>query len=177
MLGRTLIGERVFDVDRGIDYLAQRGDVNMKSVGIMGNSGGGTTSVFSAAVLPRLSLAAPGSYFCGFKESIMSICHCTCNYVPGLYNVADMSDIMGLFAPRPVVIVNGREDDIFPIRATRRAFRELQQIYDGCGAKARCHLVVGSEGHRYYADQAWPIIMKELESKRFTVRYSGDSDH
>jgi hypothetical protein len=40
MLGRTLIGERVYDVDRGIDYLATRSDVDMKHVGIMGNSGG-----------------------------------------------------------------------------------------------------------------------------------------
>ena len=162
MLGRTLIGERVYDVDRGIDYLVGRGDVNRKAIGVMGNSGGGTVSLFSAALLPRLALAAPGSYFCGFRESIMSIYHCTCNYVPGLYNVADMADVLGLFAPKPVVVVNGKEDEIFPIKATRKAFRQLQRIYDGCGAKENCHLVVGGEGHRYYAEQAWPIIVKEL---------------
>jgi dienelactone hydrolase len=162
MLGRTLIGERVYDVDRAIDYLATRGDVNMKSIGIMGNSGGGTLSVFSAALLPRLSLAVPGSYFCGFRESIMSIQHCTCNFVPGLYNVADMADILGLFAPNPVVIVNGKEDDIFPIKATRKAFKHLQGIYDACGARDRCHLVVGAEGHRFYAEQAWPLILREI---------------
>ena len=27
MLGRTLVGERVFDVDRGLDYLESRGDI------------------------------------------------------------------------------------------------------------------------------------------------------
>jgi len=162
MLGRTLIGERVYDVDRGLDYLAARGDVNMKAVGVMGNSGGGTVSMFSAALLPRLSLAAPGSHFCTFKASIMSIYHCTCNYVPGLYNVADMPDIMGLFAPRPVVIVNGKDDEIFPIQATRKAFRALQRIYEGCGAGEHCHLVVGREGHRYYAEQAWPLILGEI---------------
>ncbi len=162
MLGRTLIGERVFDVDRGIDYLAARGDVDMKSIGVMGNSGGGTVSMFSAALLPRLALAAPGSHFCRFRESIMSICHCTCNYVPGLYNVADMPDILGLFAPKPVIVVNGKDDEIFPIKPTRKAFRSLKRIYDGCGAGDNCHLVVGTEGHRYYADQAWPLILKEM---------------
>ena len=162
MLGRTLIGERIYDVDRGIDYLAARGDAKMKSIGVMGNSGGGTISVFSAALLPRLALAAPGSYFCTFKDSIMSIQHCTCNFVPGLYNVAEMADILGLFAPKPVVVVHGKDDDIFPIKATRKAFRDLQRIYDAAGAKEHCHLVVGNEGHRYYADQAWPAILKEL---------------
>lgn len=163
MLGRTLIGERVYDVDRGIDYLASRGDADMKSIGVMGNSGGGTISLFSAALLPRIAFAMPSCYFCTFRDSIMSIYHCMDNYIPGLLKFAEMSDIMGLFAPKPVVIVAGEEDDIFPIKATRRAFRELKQIYDAYGAKKHCHLVVGDGGHRFYADDAWPIMLKEIK--------------
>lgn len=163
MLGRTLIGERVYDVDRGIDYLATRKEIDIKKVGVMGNSGGGTISVFAAALLPRLCMAVPSCYFCTFKDSIMSIHHCTCNFVPDLYNFADMSDIMGLFAPKPVVVVAGKEDPIFPIKATRKAFRDLQKIYDSAGAKQHCHLIVGQQGHRFYADQAWPFIKKELQ--------------
>jgi len=166
MLGRTLIGERVYDVDRGIDYLASRGDANMKSIGVMGNSGGGTISMFSAALLPRIAFAAPGSHFCSFRDSVMSTRACNCNYLPGLLKYADMPDIMGLFAPRAVVFVNGRGDHIFPIRATRRAFRDLQRIYDACGAKDRCHLVVGKDGHRFYADDAWPVMLKEIKRLR-----------
>lgn len=166
MLGRTLIGERVYDVDRGIDYLATRGDIDMKRVGVMGNSGGGTISVFSAALLPRLCLAVPSCYFCTFKDSIMSLYHCTCNFVPDLYNVADMADIMGLFAPKPVVVVAGKEDHIFPIKATRKAFKALQKIYDAAGASEHCHLVVGNEGHRFYADKAWPLILRDSGRKR-----------
>jgi dienelactone hydrolase len=166
MLGRTLIGERVYDVDRGIDYLATRGDANMKSIGVMGNSGGGTTSMFSAAMLPRIAFAVPSCHFCTFSDSSMRIRHCSCNYVPGILTVAEMSDIMGLFAPRPVVIVAGKDDEIFPIDATRRAFKELQRIYDACGAKDRCHLVVGDGGHRFYADDAWPIMLDEIKKLR-----------
>ncbi|MFN2350575.1 MAG: alpha/beta hydrolase family protein, partial [Kiritimatiellia bacterium] len=110
MLGRTLIGERVYDVDRGIDYLATRGDANMQSIGVMGNSGGGTISVFSAALLPRIALAMPSCYFCTFKDSLMSIYHCMDNYIPGLLKYAEMPDVMGLFAPKPVVLVAGRDD-------------------------------------------------------------------
>lgn len=163
MLGRTLAGERVYDVDRGIDYLATRGDADMRRVGVMGNSGGGTISMFSAAVLPRLAFAMPSCYFCSFRASIMSIYHCADNYIPGILKYAEMSDIMGLFAPKPVVLVAGKDDPIFPIRATRQAFRDLQQIYDASGSKSRCHLVVGSGGHRFYADDAWPVLLRELE--------------
>ena len=133
MLGRTLLGERVFDVDRGLDYLETRDDVDQSRVGIMGNSGGGTTSLFSAAVLPRLRYAMPSCYFCTFRDSLMSIYHCADNYVPGLLQYAEMADVMGLFAPRPVVLVAERHDNIFPIGATRRAFADLQEVYAAAG--------------------------------------------
>lgn len=162
MLGRTLMGERVFDVDRGIDYLAARGDADMNRIGVMGDSGGGAISVFSAALLPRISFAMPACYFCTFRDSIMSIDHCADNYVPGLLKYAEMADVMGLFAPRPVVLVAGKEDPIFPIQATRRAFRQLRRIYEAFGAGERCRLVVGAEGHRFYAEAAWPLMLKEM---------------
>ncbi len=163
MLGRTLIGERVFDVDRGLDYLGTRDDVDWSRIGIMGNSGGGTISLFSAALLPRIKFAMPSCYFCTFRDSIMSIYHCADNYVPGLLRYAEMSDVMGLFAPCPVVLVCGAEDPIFPVDATRRAFSDLQKIYQAAGAPDRCHLVVGAGGHRFYAADAWPVMMQELQ--------------
>ena len=163
MLGRTLIGERVWDVDRGIDYLASRGDADMKRLGVMGNSGGGTITTFSAALLPRVRMAMPSCYFCTFRDSIMSIYHCMDNYVPGLLNYGEMADVLGLFAPRPVVVVAGRTDPIFPIAAVRKAFRDLKRIYAAAGAADRCHLVVGQQGHRFYAARAWPVALEELE--------------
>jgi len=163
MLGRTLMGERVFDVDRGIDYLATRDDVDMKRIGVMGNSGGGTISVFSAALLGRIAFAMPSCYFCTFRDSIMSIGHCVDNYVPNLLLHAEMSDVLGLFAPRPVVVVAGKTDHIFPLRAVRKAFRDLKRIYRAAGAEGRCRLVVGPEGHRFYADLAWPKMLNQLE--------------
>ena len=164
MLGQTLIGQRVYDVDRGIDYLASRGDVDMDKIGIMGHSGGGTVTLFSAALLPRIAFAMPSCYFCTFRDSIMSIFHCSCNYVPRLLEYAEMSDIMGVFAPKPVVIVAGKEDDLFPISATRGAFKKLRRIYGEMGAERHCHLVEGDGGHRFYAKEAWPVMLKEIDA-------------
>jgi dienelactone hydrolase len=162
-LGRTLIGERVFDVERGIDYLYSRPDVDRRRIGVMGNSGGGTTSIFAAAVLDRLCFAMPSCSFGTWAGSRMVLPLCECGYVPGLLKWAEMADVMGLFAPRPVVIVAAEKDNVAPIESAREAFYNLKTIYRAAGAEDRCHLVVGHEGHRFYADMAWPMIMAEME--------------
>jgi dienelactone hydrolase len=163
MLGRTLMGERVFDVDRAIDYLESRGDADMDRIGVMGNSGGGTVTMFSAALLPRIAFAMPSCSFCTFRDSIMSIYHCADNYIPHLFKYAEMADILGLFAPKPVVVVAGIDDYIFPIQGTRRAFADLKRIYQAAAAEDCCHLVVGDQGHRFYADDAWSVALEELQ--------------
>ena len=163
MLGRTLLGERVFDVDRAVDYLMTRDDVNPARIGVTGNSGGGTISLFSAALLPRIRWAMPSCYFCTFRDSVMSIYHCADNYVPNLLLWAEMPDVMGLFAPKPVTIVAGKVDPIFPIAGVRRAFKHLRRIYAAAGAKDACRLVVGPDGHRFYADLAWPTMLEQIE--------------
>jgi dienelactone hydrolase len=155
LLGRTLLAERVYDVDRGIDYLASRGDVDLTRVGVMGNSGGGTVAIWAGALLPRVRFLMPSCSFCTLLDSIASIHHCADNYVPGLALVADLDDVLGLFAPRPVVVVAGASDAIFPLPGVRRAFLRLQAIYRAAGAEDRCRLVVGPEGHRFYEELAW----------------------
>lgn len=162
-LGRTLLAERVYDVDRAIDYLAQRGDVDMKRVGVMGNSGGGTTSLFSAAVLPRLAYSMPSCYFCTFAASILAMHHCVCNYMPNLPRWLEMDDVAGLIAPRPLVLVNGRTDDIFPIAAARKAFKRLELVYRAAGSPDNVRHVTGPEGHRFYAKLSWPVMNQLID--------------
>ncbi|HOK03750.1 MAG TPA: alpha/beta hydrolase family protein [Victivallales bacterium] len=165
MLGRTLMGERVYDVGRTIDYLQQRGDADMKRIGIMGNSGGGTITLFSAALMPeRIAFAMPSCYFCTFKDSIMSIYHCADNYIPGLFKYAEMWDIAGLIAPRPLLIVAGKTDPIFPISATKKSFKKLKEIYRKATAEHNCKLVIGNEGHRFYAEAAWKAFKQLIKN-------------
>lgn len=157
-LGTTLLAERIFDVDRAIDYLAERGDVALDKVGLMGNSGGGTTTLFAAALLPRVRFAMPSCCFSTLAASIQAMFHCVCNYVPGLLPVAEMGDVAGLIAPKPLVIVSGRDDGIFPLHAATSEFARVQQIYRAMGAPDRCHHVIGAGGHRFYAADAWPVM-------------------
>ena len=162
LLGRTLPGERIYDLDRAIDYLASRDDVDMKRLGLMGLSGGGMLTICAAGLLPRVRLAMPAGHFCTYRDGLMSIHHCGCCYIPGIYNYAEMADVAGLFAPRPLVIVTGEEDQSKPIEGVRKAFRDLKRIYRAAGVGEHCHLVVGEGGHRFYAEKAWSKMLGEL---------------
>lgn len=160
MRGSTALGERVFDVDRTIDWMASRGDFDMTQIGIMGNSGGGTTSMFAGAVLPRLTHVMPSCSFSSFADSICAMHHCSCNYVPHLLEYGESADVVGLTAPRPLVIVNGIHDPIFPLSAANEQFGRLRAIYAAFGAPENCVHVLGDGEHRFYAEPAWNAMLK-----------------
>ena len=162
LLGRTMIGERVWDVMRGIDLLLERPDVDGGRIACMGNSGGGTVTFHAACLDERIALAVPSCSFCTLADSIMRIYHCGDNYVPGLLKVAETGDLGGLIAPRNLVVVAGKEDPIFPIEGVRRAFAVTREIFRAAGCPENLQLVVGDGGHRFYARQAWPIIKNML---------------
>lgn len=166
LFGRTLIGERVWDIMRLIDHAQTRDDIDATRIAITGNSGGGTAALFAAAMDTRIGVAAPGSYFCTFLDSIGSVHHCTCNYVPGMLELGEMADVAGLIAPRAFLAVNGRDDPIFPSEATGRAFTALRRIYAVAGAADRCELFIGDGGHRYYKQPVWPFMARHLSSAR-----------
>lgn len=52
LLGQCMIGWRLWDIIRGIDYLETRADVDAKRIGLMGISGGGMMTLFGAALEP-----------------------------------------------------------------------------------------------------------------------------
>lgn len=160
LFGRTLIGERVWDISRLIDFAEGNSDIDSDLIAITGNSGGGTVALFAAAVEPRISVAVPGSYFCTFADSIGSIYHCECNYVPGILNMAEMYDVAGLISPRPFLAVAGKDDPIFPIAGVKKAYNKLKEIYEVAGAVERCQLYIGDGGHRYYKERVWPFVEK-----------------
>ena len=162
MLGRTIIGERVWDVMRLIDLLERDfSDLcDTDKVICLGNSGGGTATIYAAAMDERIKIAVPSCAVCRYGDSIAAMDHCACNYVPHIAKYFDMGELCGLIAPRGLVVVNGRLDRIFPDAGVREVYAEAERLYSAAGVPDRCYLVTGEEGHRFYADIAWPKIHK-----------------
>jgi len=149
MQGRTLMGERVWDGVVAISYVESRADVIPRIMGCTGNSGGGTTTCWLAALDDRITVAVPSCCFCSFKESILGVYHCECNYVPNLLNIIEMGELAALLAPRPLRIINGEHDPIFPIAAAYEEFETVKRAYQIFDVEDRCSLAVHPGGHAY----------------------------
>ena len=158
LVGRTVIGDRVWDVMKILDWALKELPVDKKAVVVTGNSGGGTTTLFAGAIDTRIQYTIPGSYFCTFNASIGNLYHCDCNYIPGILDLGELSDIAGLTAPRVFRAIHGVKDPMFPIEGTREAFKDLMKIYEASGFPQNCSLYEGPEGHRYYKDGIWPFL-------------------
>jgi dienelactone hydrolase len=162
LLGQTMIGWRVWDVMRTIDYIATRPELDSSRVGCMGISGGGTATLFSAALDPRVRVAMVSGYLNTFRDSIGSLAHCVDNYIPGILNWAEMHDIAGLIAPRPLFVESGQKDNIFPIAASIASFNQVREIYRVFGAADRIEQEVFDGEHSFWGRRGIPFVARQL---------------
>ena len=162
LYGETMIGWRVWDMMRAIDYLETRAEIDARRIGCMGISGGGTITLYSAALDARIRAAFSSGYLCMYRDSILSLSHCMDNYVPGILNWAEASDIAGLIAPRALFSETGEKDNIFPIAGARQAFEETRKIFEALGAADRCGLEVHPLDYQFWGKQGLPFLAKHL---------------
>jgi dienelactone hydrolase len=162
LVGQTMIGWRVYDVMRTIDYIATRPELDVRRVGCMGISGGGTCTLFSSALEPRIRVALVSGYLNTFRDSVGSLSHCIDNYVPGVLNWAEMYDIAGLIAPRPLFVESGERDNIFPIRASVASFEKVKQIYGVFGAADRAEQETFPAEHSFWGKKGIPFLARHL---------------
>jgi len=164
MLGKTMAGLRVYDIMRTIDYLETRDDVDINRIGCMGISGGGLVCGFTTALDDRIKAAVISGYTNTFKDSVMSIWHCVDNFVPKLVNYAEMPDILGLIAPRPLLIESGKSDPIFPIEAAKKAYEKIKEIYKFLDAQDKIDSDFFDGQHEISGAKAYDWLEKWLKA-------------
>ena len=162
LAGRTTIGERVWDMERLIDWAISLPEVDSDRILMMGNSGGGVVTLYAAACEPRVTVAIPSCSFCTFVGRNGLVHHCDCNAMPGIMQFGEFHDVAGLIAPRHLLIVNGREDPLFPLGEVDRAVEGVRAIYAAAGAPGRAAHRYGHAGHRFYKDLMWPFVESKI---------------
>ena len=64
-------------------------------------------------------------YFYGVDDSLLHLPgNCDCNYIPHLWEAADMGDVAALIAPRPLLIETARQDPLNGPRGMANVFEQ-----------------------------------------------------
>ncbi|MBN1642209.1 MAG: hypothetical protein JXA09_13320 [Anaerolineae bacterium] len=167
-LGQTVTGMWTWDLMRLIDYAETRADCDAGRLGCAGLSGGGLQTLWLAALDERVRCAVVSGYFYGYRDSLLVLCgNCSCNYVPHLWETADMGDIGALIAPRPLLIETGSRDALNGARGLENVVEQVaiaQRAYDLLGTPdLLAHSVFEGE-HRWHGVEAIPWLVRWLKA-------------
>ncbi len=159
LMGINLMTLNIWDMMRTIDYFTSRDDVDPERIGCIGLSLGGTTTLHVAALDTRIKAAGIFSALTTYEEYAIKMANfCGSQFIPGMYQFADLADVAGLIAPRPLFISNGAFDDGFPIEASLAAHEHLTEIYRSAGVPDRLTIDVFSGGHAFGGGKAFPFL-------------------
>jgi hypothetical protein len=157
-LGYTPAGVECWNAMRALDYLETRNEIDPKRIGVTGRSGGGAYSWWLAAaddrpqcIIPVAGIADLEAHLVEgiaprFRSGVISG-HCDCMYPINLYRW-DFPQVAALCAPRPLLLANSDQDDIFPVPGYRRIIDRVRPIYELYDAGEKLGLLETTGPHK-----------------------------
>ncbi len=145
--GWLLMGERLWDLMRCVDYLQAMPEVDGSRIGCAGLSLGGELAMWLGAMDERIAATVSSGFLT--KMDQMEQNHCMCWKFDGLRELVDFADIYSLTAPRPLQCQNGMLEPAsqFYVPLARKAMDEIQVTYKDLGRPENVVLDVHGGGH------------------------------
>ena len=162
--GISLQGMIVMETHAVVKYMTEHPRADKDRIGACGNSGGGTLALFAAACIPEIKVLSSSGYPSEFTYILMKERrHCCCNLLPGIAKGPEMWEILSTFAPKPMLLEQGRFDDLIPIDYAQRNARKVQNTYIQLGAKDNFRFTFTQEKHSWTESDVL-VISKFLAS-------------
>ena len=137
----------VWDGIRGVDYLAERKDVDRDRIACTGTSGGGLQTELLSAIDDRIKVSIP-------------VCYGGCNPDNPTRKGLSITDIDALIVPRPLLMIEATGDPRASVLKKKQRHQEIARLYDLLGEpeKTRYMIAEGPHGYihsMYEASYAW----------------------
>jgi dienelactone hydrolase len=147
--GWTLAGVQWYENSRAIDYLRSRPEVDGNRIGVTGASGGGNQSMYCGTLDERVAATIPVCSVGNYQAYLGAAC-CMCEVVPGALRFAEEGDLLGLAAPRALMVINATGDARqFSVAEARKSLARATSIFQHYGrGEAVRHTIIES-GHDY----------------------------
>lgn len=169
LFGRTLVGDRASDVSAVIDWLTKADlgvALDLSRLHILGHSAGGTVAVHAAALDDRLKAVIASGCLGPITDTLLTRRdRAGQNIIPGQLNWFELSDVVALCAPRPVLAVSGDSDHIFPFRGVEKVVDAARPVYEALGAAGALRALSYPGGHRFDPARIWSAFTELLEFK------------
>ncbi|WP_299819695.1 alpha/beta hydrolase family protein [uncultured Pontibacter sp.] len=136
-LGIIAQGDRV-----AVDYLLSRPEVDPERIGSIGLSLGGLRSTYLFGLDSRIKTGVVAAFSTTYQHMLKEHArHTWMMYVPQQYEFLDLPDVASLNAPRPLLVMNCKQDKLFNIEGMQAAEQKLNSIYTHMGAagKFKCN--------------------------------------
>lgn len=162
---RMLMGERLWDLMRCVDYLQSLSMVDKNRIGCAGLSLGGEMAMWLGAMDVRINATVSSGFLT--KMDQMEQNHCMCWKFPGLRELVDYADIYSLIAPRPLMCQNGLKEPLndFTVPLAQAALKEIQVIYTDFKKPENATLVAHVGAHEIDLPSLLSFFDKNLGSK------------
>ena len=146
--GHSLLGMQVYDNRRAVDYLLTRKEVNGR-FGITGASGGGNQSMYAGALDDRFAAVVPVCSVGNFQSYLKTAC-CVCEVLPNALTFTEEGDVLGLVAPRALMVINASKDGIqFSPAEAEKSLARAKDVFALHDSAANVKHVVFESGHDY----------------------------
>jgi hypothetical protein len=167
MLGMTPLGINLAHGRSLVDFVATLPFVDSARLGVMGLSGGGTMTLWSALTDERLMAAEIICYSDLFAHfGFRDLNYCGSQITPGLYTLVDLPDLQGLLAPRPLLVDIGAFDQCFRIESAMACHSRVAEIYTAAGAADRLELDLFPGGHGWSGAKSVAFFSRHLAASR-----------
>ena len=144
---RILMGERLWDLKRCVDYLESLPEVDKSKIGCAGLSLGGEMAMWLGAMDELIAVTVSAGFLTVMDQ--MEQNHCMCWKFDGLRELVDFADIYSMIAPRPLMCQNGLKEPEtqFCVPLAQKAMKEIKVIYDDFGCSEKAVLKVHNGSH------------------------------
>ena len=116
---------------RALDVLCARDDVDAQRVGCSGLSGGGLRTAYLGGIDPRIACAVCVGFMTTWNDFLLNraYTHTWMTYIPRIPEYLDFPEILGVRTPRPTLVLNNNEDQLFTLPEMQRADSILQEVF------------------------------------------------
>lgn len=167
--GHSLLGMQVYDNRRAVDYVLSRPEVNGK-IGVTGASGGGNQTMYAGALDERIGAVVPVCSVGNYQAYLRAAC-CVCEVLPNALTFTEEGEVLGLVAPRALLVLNASRDGIqFSPAEAEKSVARAKSIFDVTNAAKNIKHIVFESGHDYNRP------MREAMYGWMTLHLKGEGD-